>query len=133
MARSPMRQARRASFAASWTRITPRWCVLRYELSDLRHHLTLWTVCALAEMSGAQSGVAVNEECGAKFLLLKRKQQFKFITFRIEDGGKSIVLDKDGPPNVRVLFSSSPKANPRSARCWDFTGGPEFSEAGAEA
>lgn len=55
-------------------------------------------------MSGAQSGVGVNEECGAKFLELKRKNKFKFITFKIDDSGKTIVLDKDGPPNVRSLF-----------------------------
>lgn len=59
-------------------------------------------------MAGAQSGVAVAEECGAKFLELKRKNKFKYLTFRIEDGGKAIVFDKEGPPTVQNYEAGAP-------------------------
>ena len=54
-------------------------------------------------MAGAASGVAVSPDCLPKFLELKRKQTFKFILFKIDDGGKEIAVEKDGPSSVCII------------------------------
>ncbi|OMO97853.1 Actin-binding, cofilin/tropomyosin type [Corchorus olitorius] len=47
-------------------------------------------------MANAASGMAVQDECKLKFLELKAKRNFRFITFKIQ--AQQVVVDKLGSP-----------------------------------
>ncbi|XP_047328798.1 actin-depolymerizing factor 7 [Impatiens glandulifera] len=47
-------------------------------------------------MANSASGMGVVDECKLKFLELKSKRNYRFITFKIE--GQEVVLDKLGSP-----------------------------------
>ncbi|WOL10121.1 actin-depolymerizing factor [Canna indica] len=49
-------------------------------------------------MANSSSGMAVNDECKLKFLELKAKRNFRFITFKIDEKIQQVTLDKLGEP-----------------------------------
>ncbi|KAK8685047.1 hypothetical protein V6N13_041058 [Hibiscus sabdariffa] len=61
-------------------------------------------------MANAASGIAVNDNCKAKFLELKAKRNYRYIIFRIEDASQQVVVDKLGEPNDKYedLIASLP-------------------------
>ncbi|GJU72654.1 putative leucine-rich repeat protein, partial [Tanacetum coccineum] len=48
-------------------------------------------------MANAASGMAVDDECKLKFLELKAKRNYRYITFKIEE--QKVIVDKIGGPN----------------------------------
>ncbi|GJM88805.1 hypothetical protein PR202_ga05371 [Eleusine coracana subsp. coracana] len=44
--------------------------------------------------------MAVNDECKLKFLELKAKRTYRYITFRIEEKQKQVIVDKLGAPTM---------------------------------
>ncbi|KAK3135356.1 hypothetical protein QOZ80_5BG0417960 [Eleusine coracana subsp. coracana] len=44
--------------------------------------------------------MAVNDECKLKFLELKAKRTYRYITFRIEEKQKQVIVDKLGTPTM---------------------------------
>ncbi|KAI3720687.1 hypothetical protein L2E82_31678 [Cichorium intybus] len=48
-------------------------------------------------MANAASGMAVEDQCKLKFLELKAKRNYRFITYKIED--QQVIVDKIGGPD----------------------------------
>ncbi|KAK8495807.1 hypothetical protein V6N13_026319 [Hibiscus sabdariffa] len=68
-------------------------------------------------MSNAASGIAVNDNCKAKFLELKAKRNHRYIVFKIEDATQQVVVEKLGAPNDKYedLIASLPASECRYA------------------
>ncbi|KAL6610347.1 hypothetical protein ACP70R_040316 [Stipagrostis hirtigluma subsp. patula] len=49
--------------------------------------------------------MAVNDECKLKFLELKAKRTYRYITFKIEEKQKQIIVDKLGEPTMSYEVS----------------------------
>ncbi|KAE8722509.1 Actin-depolymerizing factor 7 [Hibiscus syriacus] len=61
-------------------------------------------------MANAASGIAVDDNCKAKFLELKAKRNYRYIVFKIEDATQQVVVDKLGQPDDKYedLIASMP-------------------------
>ncbi|KAK8518427.1 hypothetical protein V6N13_027903 [Hibiscus sabdariffa] len=68
-------------------------------------------------MANAASGIAVNDNCKAKFLELKAKRNHRYIVFKIEDATQQVVVEKLGAPNDKYedLIASMPASECRYA------------------
>ena len=72
--------------------------------------------------ANSASGMAIDDECKLKFLELKAKRNYRFITFKIED--YQVMVDKLGGPDESydVFMSSLPSDQCRYAVFdFDFT------------
>ncbi|KAL9225318.1 hypothetical protein vseg_001260 [Gypsophila vaccaria] len=70
-------------------------------------------------MANAASGMAVDDECNHKFMELKAKRSYRFITFRIE--GQQVVVDKiGGPEETYDDFTNSLPADECRYAVYDF-------------
>ncbi|KAM0039029.1 putative actin-depolymerizing factor domain, ADF/Cofilin, ADF-H/Gelsolin-like domain superfamily [Helianthus debilis subsp. tardiflorus] len=70
-------------------------------------------------MANAASGMAVNDECKLKFLELKSKRNYRFITYKIED--QQVTLDKiGGPDQTYEDFTNSLPADECRYAVFDF-------------
>ncbi|XP_077216210.1 actin-depolymerizing factor 1 [Tasmannia lanceolata] len=49
-------------------------------------------------MANAASGMAVNDDCKLKFLELKAKRTYRFITYKIDEKLKQVIVEKLGEP-----------------------------------
>jgi cofilin len=73
-----------------------------FNIMDSQHLLETIQVHGLSifEQANAASGMAVNDECKLKFLELKAKRTYRYITFRIEEKQKQVIVDKHGAPTM---------------------------------
>jgi cofilin len=73
-----------------------------FNIMDSQHLLETIQVHGLSifEQANAASGMAVNDECKLKFLELKAKRTYRYITFRIEEKQKQVIVDKLGAPTM---------------------------------
>ncbi|KAK9697651.1 hypothetical protein RND81_08G051500 [Saponaria officinalis] len=69
--------------------------------SDANHtdHVKKKQGAKVVNFGNAASGMAVDDECNHKFMELKAKRIYRFITFKIED--QQVVVDKIVTPNLR--------------------------------
>ncbi|GKV31138.1 hypothetical protein SLEP1_g39872 [Rubroshorea leprosula] len=69
--------------------------------------------------ANAASGMAVHDDCKLKFLELKAKRNYRFITFKIQD--QQVVIDKLGQPEESYEdFTSSLPENECRYAVYDF-------------
>ncbi|KDP22276.1 hypothetical protein JCGZ_26107 [Jatropha curcas] len=70
-------------------------------------------------MANSASGMAVHDDCKLKFLELKAKRNYRFITFKIED--QQVIIDKLGTPQQTYDdFTASLPANECRYAVFDF-------------
>ncbi|XP_077232887.1 actin-depolymerizing factor 1-like [Tasmannia lanceolata] len=72
-------------------------------------------------MANAASGMAVNDDCKLKFLELKAKRTYRFITYKIDEKLKQVIVEKLGEPaqSYDDFFASLPENECRYA-IYDF-------------
>ncbi|KAL5214574.1 hypothetical protein ABZP36_003726 [Zizania latifolia] len=72
-------------------------------------------------MANSASGMAVGDECKVKFLDLKSKRSFRFITFKIDERTQQVVVDKLGlPGDTYDDFTASMPASECRYAVFDF-------------
>ena len=72
-------------------------------------------------MANAASGVAVNDECKLKFIELKSKRMHRFITYKMDNQMKEIVVEKVGERTTSYEdFASSLPAEDCRFAIYDF-------------
>ncbi|KAD5961249.1 hypothetical protein E3N88_12722 [Mikania micrantha] len=71
------------------------------------------------KVANAASGMAVHDDCKLKFLELKSKRNYRFVTFKIED--QQVMVDKIGGPDESYEdFTNSLPANECRYAVFDF-------------
>lgn len=71
--------------------------------------------------ANSASGMAVHDDCKLKFLELKAKRNFRFITFKIDERIQQVIVEKLGQPDEDYnAFTSSLPADECRYAVFDF-------------